>query len=66
MIKKDKLKYIQAFDSETQEVVLSAGKRFIRIDNKNIETYLTDKPSGGGVVLPQGFRKITKIETEDN
>jgi topoisomerase-4 subunit A len=63
---KDKLKYIQAFNSETQEVVLSAGKRFIRIDNKNIETYFTDKTTGGGVVLPQGFRKITKVETEGN
>ena len=59
-------RFVQAFNPETQEVVLSAGKRFIRIDNKNIETYFTDKPSGGGVVLPQGFRKITKIETEDN
>jgi topoisomerase-4 subunit A len=64
--KKDKLKYIQPFNLETQEVVLSAGKRFIRIDKKNIETYLTDKSSGGGVALPQGFRKITKVETEDN
>ncbi len=64
--KKDKLKFVQAFNSETQEVVLSAGKRFIRVDNKNIETYFTDKTTGGGVFLPQGFRKITKIETEEN
>ena len=34
------------------------------MDNKNIETYLIDKPSGGGVLLPQGFRKVTKIEIE--
>lgn len=58
--KKDKLKFIEVFESE-QELTLSAGKRFIRIDNKNIDTYYTDKPSGGGVLLPQGFRKITKI-----
>ena len=64
--KKDKLKYIQPFNLETQEVILSAGKRFIRIDKKNIETYLTDKSSGGGVALPQGFRKITTVEIEDN
>lgn len=62
--KKDKIKFIELFKSD-QELTLSAGKRFIRIDNKNIDTYLTDKPSGGGVLLPQGFRKITKINIED-
>ncbi|WP_150466050.1 DNA topoisomerase IV subunit A [Francisella sp. SYW-2] len=61
--KKDKLKFIELFKPE-QELTLSAGKRFIRIDNKNFETYYTDKPSGGGVLLPQGFRKITKIDIE--
>jgi topoisomerase-4 subunit A len=61
--KKDKLKYVELF-SQQQELILNAGKRFIRIDNKNIETYYTDKPSGGGVLLPQGFRKITKIVIE--
>ncbi|ASG68461.1 DNA topoisomerase 4 subunit A [Francisella halioticida] len=61
--KRDKLRFVELLSSE-QEAILNAGKRFIRIDNKNIETYLTDKPSGGGVLLPQGFRKITKIELE--
>ncbi|GMN90004.1 DNA topoisomerase IV subunit A [Francisella sciaenopsi] len=61
--KKDKLKFIELFKPE-QELTLNAGKRFIRIDNKNFETYYTDKPSGGGVLLPQGFRKITKIDIE--
>ncbi|MEY8768462.1 DNA topoisomerase IV subunit A [Francisella philomiragia] len=61
--KKDELKFIELFKPE-QELTLSAGKRFIRIDNKNFETYYTDKPSGGGVLLPQGFRKITKIDIE--
>ncbi|MEY8673249.1 DNA topoisomerase IV subunit A [Francisella philomiragia] len=61
--KKDELKFIELFKLE-QELTLSAGKRFIRIDNKNFETYYTDKPSGGGVLLPQGFRKITKIDIE--
>lgn len=61
--KKDKLKFVELLSLE-QEAILSAGKRFIRIDSKNIETYLTDKPSGGGVLLPQGFRKVTKIEIE--
>lgn len=62
--KKDRLKFIELFESG-QELILNAGKRFIRIDNKNIDTYFTDKPSGGGVLLPQGFRKITKIEIEN-
>ncbi|QLE78739.1 DNA topoisomerase IV subunit A [Francisella sp. Scap27] len=62
--KKDKLKFIKFFDPQNTEVILKAGKRFIRIDNKNIDTYSTDKASGGGVLLPQGFRKITKIEVE--
>ncbi|AFJ43503.1 DNA topoisomerase IV subunit A [Francisella orientalis] len=61
--KKDKLKFIELFKPE-QELTLNAGKRFIRIDNRNFETYYTDKSSGGGVLLPQGFRKITKIDIE--
>ncbi|AJI73862.1 hypothetical protein FTDG_00074 [Francisella tularensis subsp. novicida GA99-3548] len=61
--KKDKLKFIELFRAN-QELTLNAGKRFIRIDSKNIETYYSDKPSGGGVLLPQGFRKITKIDIE--
>ncbi len=61
--KKDKLKFIELFKPE-QELTLNAGKRFIRIDNKNFETYYTDKSSGGGVLLPQGFRNITKIDIE--
>ncbi|KEI36005.1 topoisomerase IV, subunit A [Francisella sp. W12-1067] len=63
--KKDKVEYVELFDPESQEVILNAGKRFIRIDNKNIDTYITDKTSGGGVFLPQGFRKITKVEIEE-
>ena len=37
--KKDKLKFIELFTAN-QELTLNAGKRFIRIDSKNIETYL--------------------------
>ncbi|AJC49291.1 DNA topoisomerase IV subunit A [Allofrancisella guangzhouensis] len=63
--KKDKVEHLELFDPESQEVILNAGKRFIRVDNKNIDTYITDKPLGGGALLPQGFRKITKIEVEE-
>ena len=40
------------------------SNNFYNGDNKNIDTYSTDKASGGGVLPPQGFRKITKIEME--
>ena len=58
---KDKLKYVVVFDIETQEVNLNAGKKFIRIDRKNIDNYFTERLSGGGELLPHGFRKITKV-----
>ncbi|MDE5039708.1 DNA topoisomerase IV subunit A, partial [Francisella tularensis subsp. holarctica] len=47
LYKKDKLKFIELFRAN-QEITQNAGKRFIRIDSKNIETYYSDKPSGGG------------------
>ncbi|GAB4224062.1 MAG: hypothetical protein Kow0076_6680 [Francisella sp.] len=56
--KKDKLKFVEIFTAN-QEIVLHAGKRFMHIDANN---YYTDKPSGGGVLLPKGFRNITKID----
>lgn len=31
---------------------------------KILRLIYSDKPSGGGVLLPQGFRKITKIDIE--
>ncbi|MDE4957646.1 DUF2345 domain-containing protein, partial [Francisella tularensis subsp. holarctica] len=61
--KKDKLKLNELFRAK-QELTLNAGKTFIRIDSKNIETYYSDKPTGGGVLLPQGFRKKTKIDLQ--
>ena len=63
--KNDKLKYVEFFDPDKEEVVLTAGKRFIRINKKNISEYFTDKSSCGGVLLPQGFRSITKSQVED-
>ncbi|MFC4892187.1 DNA topoisomerase IV subunit A [Pseudofrancisella aestuarii] len=63
--KKEKVKFVCLFDSNKEEVVLNSGKRFMRINNKNFEEYFTDKTSGGGLLLPKGFRNISKVIIEE-
>jgi topoisomerase-4 subunit A len=62
--RKENVALIKIFDSRTMELVLKSGKRFMRINKKNLGDYFTNSGSGGGLLLPKGFRSISEMLLE--